>query len=71
MCSFFVLGLFPACVLRGGSPTCWISKILMCFATMAVSVVFVSKGLLTTYNKPCWRKCVTVRVDFETLLLTT
>ena len=39
-----------ACVLRGGCPTCWNNKNLLQFATMVVSVVFVSEGLLMNYN---------------------
>ena len=54
-----VLSLFwvspPAYVLRGVSPTCWRSKILMRFATMVISVVFVSESLLTNDNiLVCW-----------------
>ena len=38
-----------ACMLRR-SPTCWINKILMQFAVMVISVVFMSEGLLTNSN---------------------
>jgi hypothetical protein len=49
----FFLGLSPLAfvlTLRRGFPTFWISKILMRFATLAVSVLFVGEGLLTSYN---------------------
>ena len=37
-------------MLRGESPTCWNNKNPPAFAAMAVSVVFVSEGLLTNSN---------------------
>lgn len=54
----------PACMLRGSSPTCWISKILMHSAMMTtttVSVVLVSECLLINYN--------TISLGLQRLLL--
>ena len=54
MCSFFVLGLSSGLRAERGVPNMLnqLKKILMQFSAMAISVVFVSEGLLTNSNKP-------------------